>query len=311
MSMRIYIAGINGMVGSAISQKARNQGYEVSGKSSKELDFTNKSLTFDELKNERPDVLIISAAKVGGIGANFKYPVDFLSINLQIQANLLEAANLFGIERVLFLGSSCIYPKFASQPIQESALLTGALEPTNEPYALAKIAGLKLVQAYRKQYLRSWISAMPTNLYGPKDNFDQESAHVLPALVKRFDSAKRNGHSSVTIWGDGSPLREFLYVEDLADACLVLIEKYDDVSPVNIGSGEEISIKDLARAIAKVIGFDGQIRYDTSRPNGTPRKFLDSSLMSNLGWSPSINLESGLKLTYEWFQANEMNESSQ
>jgi len=309
--MRIYIAGINGMVGSAISQKARNQGYEVSGKSSKELDFTNKSLTFDELKNERPDVLIISAAKVGGIGANFKYPVDFLSINLQIQANLLEAANLFGIERVLFLGSSCIYPKFASQPIQESALLTGALEPTNEPYALAKIAGLKLVQAYRKQYLRSWISAMPTNLYGPKDNFDQESAHVLPALVKRFDSAKRNGHSSVTIWGDGSPLREFLYVEDLADACLVLIEKYDDVSPVNIGSGEEISIKDLARAIAKVIGFDGQIRYDTSRPNGTPRKFLDSSLMSNLGWSPSINLESGLKLTYEWFQANEMNESSQ
>jgi GDP-L-fucose synthase len=311
MSMRIYIAGINGMVGSAISQKARNRGYEVLGKSSQELDFTNKSLTFDELENERPDVLIVSAAKVGGIGANFNYPVDFLSINLQIQTNLLEAANLFDIKRVLFLGSSCIYPKFASQPIHESALLTGALEPTNEPYALAKIAGLKLVQAYRKQYLRNWISAMPTNLYGPKDNFDPESAHVLPALVKRFDAAKRNGLSSVTIWGDGSPLREFLYVEDLADACLVLIEKYDDASPVNIGSGEEISIKDLARAIARVIGFDGQIKYDTSRPNGTPRKFLDSSLMSNLGWSPSINLESGLKLTYEWFQANEMSERSQ
>jgi GDP-L-fucose synthase len=309
--MRIYIAGINGMVGSAISQKARNRGYEVLGKSSQELDFTNKSLTFDELENERPDVLIVSAAKVGGIGANFNYPVDFLSINLQIQTNLLEAANLFDIKRVLFLGSSCIYPKFASQPIHESALLTGALEPTNEPYALAKIAGLKLVQAYRKQYLRNWISAMPTNLYGPKDNFDPESAHVLPALVKRFDAAKRNGLSSVTIWGDGSPLREFLYVEDLADACLVLIEKYDDASPVNIGSGEEISIKDLARAIARVIGFDGQIKYDTSRPNGTPRKFLDSSLMSNLGWSPSINLESGLKLTYEWFQANEMSERSQ
>ena len=309
--MRIYIAGINGMVGSAISQKARNRGYEVLGKSSHELDFTNKSSTYDELENERPDVLIVSAAKVGGIGANFDHPVDFLSINLQIQTNLLEAANSFDIKRVLFLGSSCIYPKFASQPIHESALLTGALEPTNEPYALAKIAGLKLVQAYRKQYLRNWISAMPTNLYGPKDNFDQESAHVLPALIKRFDSAKRNGLASVTIWGDGSPLREFLYVEDLADACLVLIEKYDDVSPVNIGSGEEISIKDLAQIIAKVTGFDGQIKYDTSRPNGTPRKFLDSSLMSNLGWRPNINLENGLKLTYEWFQANEMSEKNQ
>jgi GDP-L-fucose synthase len=307
----MYIAGINGMVGSAISQKASNLGHEVLGKSSQELDFTDKSSTFDELENERPDVLIVSAAKVGGISANFKYPVDFLSINLQIQTNLLEAANIFGIERVLFLGSSCIYPKYATQPIHESSLLTGALEPTNEPYALAKIAGLKLIQAYRKQYLRNWISAMPTNLYGPKDNFDPESAHVLPALVKRFDSAKRNGLSSVTIWGDGSPLREFLYVEDLADACLVLLEKYDDVNPVNIGSGEEISINDLAQAIAKVIGFEGQIKYDISRPNGTPRKLLDSSIMLNLGWRPSVTLESGLKLTYEWFQANEMSGGSQ
>ena len=309
--MRIYIAGINGMVGSAISEEATKQGHEVIGKSSKELDLTNRDAVFAEMKSVKPDALIIAAAKVGGIGANSTFPVDFLSVNLQIQTNLLDAAHAADIERVLFLGSSCIYPKFAPQPIPESALLTGELEPTNEPYALAKIAGLKLVEAYRKQYGRKWISAMPTNLYGPRDNFDLESAHVLPALIHRFHNAKVKELSEVTIWGDGTPLREFLHVEDLASACLMLLDKYDGSVAINIGSGQESSILELAQSIARVVGFEGAIVLDKTKPNGTPRKLLDSHFLNNLGWKSQIDLKDGLTSTYAWFLNNKAKGSSE
>lgn len=302
--MRLYVAGINGMVGSAIAAEAKSRGIQVLGKSSKELDLTDRPSVFAELAACKPDVLVIAAAKVGGIGANSSQPVDFLSINLQIQTNLLDAAHAADIEKVLFLGSSCIYPKFAPQPIPESALLTGELEPTNEPYAIAKIAGLKLVEGYRRQYKRHWISAMPTNLYGPHDNFDLESAHVLPALMHRFHLAKVQGAKTVTIWGDGTPLREFLYVEDLARACLTLIEKYDDSIAINVGSGQEISIGNLAVTIARIIGFQGEIFFDASRPNGTPRKLLNSSRIEQLGWRPQVTLEEGIASTYDWFLAN-------
>lgn len=307
--MRLYIAGINGMVGSAIAIEARSQGFQVQGKPSKELDFTDREAVFTELQISKPDVLVIAAAKVGGIGANSARPVDFLSTNLQIQTNLLDAAHAANIKKVLFLGSSCIYPKFAPQPIPESALLTGELEPTNEPYAIAKIAGLKLVDGYRRQYGHHWISAMPTNLYGPRDNFEFESAHVLPALIHRFHAAKVQGSNNVSIWGDGTPLREFLFVEDLARACLMLIDKYDQSVAINIGSGQEISILNLAALIAKVVGFHGEITFDPSRPNGTPRKLLDSTRIRQLGWQPQVSLEVGVALTYDWFIANHKGES--
>ncbi len=293
------------MVGSSIADAARKKGLKVLGKSSKELDLTNRDAVFDEMKNLKPGALVIAAAKVGGIGANSKYPVDFLSVNLQIQTNLLDAAHTAGIERVLFLGSSCIYPKFAQQPIPESALLTGVLEPSNEPYALAKITGLKLVDAYRKQYGHNWISAMPTNLYGPRDNFDVESAHVLPALIHRFHQAKIAKLQEVTIWGDGTPLREFLHVEDLASACLMLLDKYDDSVAVNVGSGEELTIYELAQNIARRVGFEGQITFDKTKPNGTPRKLLNLEVINNLGWRSQIDLKSGLASTYDWFLNNE------
>ena len=307
--MRLYVAGINGMVGSAIALEAQTQGYVVLGKSSKEIDFTNRENTFAEMQTAKPDSLVIAAAKVGGIGANSSMPVDFLSINLQIQNNLLDAAHAANIRKVLFLGSSCIYPKFAPQPISESSLLTGELEPTNEPYAIAKIAGLKLVEAYRRQFGRHWISAMPTNLYGPRDNFHLETAHVLPALIHRFYDASVNGDNKVEIWGDGTPLREFLFVEDLARACLMLIEKYDDSSAINVGSGQEITIKNLALMISRVVGFKGEITFNPDRPNGTPRKLLDSTHISDLGWTPQVNLESGVASTYEWFLAHHTKES--
>jgi len=303
--MRIYIAGINGMVGSAIAEEAKKQDHEVFGKSSKELDLTDRGAVFAEIKATSPDALIIAAAKVGGIGANSNFPVDFLSVNLQIQTNLLDAAHTANTEKVLFLGSSCIYPKFAPQPIPESALLTGALEPTNEPYAIAKIAGLKLVEAYRKQYGYKWISAMPTNMYGPRDNFDLETAHVLPALIHRFHNAKSKGLPEVTIWGDGTPLREFLHVQDLASASLALLEKYDSSIAINVGSGEEVSILELAQNIAQVVGFEGAIIFDKSKPNGTPRKLLDTSSLKNLGWKAQVDLTNGLVSTYDWFLNND------
>ena len=289
------------MVGSAIAFEANAQGLEVSGKSSKELDLTDRKTVFEEIQRSKPDALIIAAAKVGGIGANSSMPVDFLSINLQIQTNLLDAAHKANINKVLFLGSSCIYPKFTPQPITESALLTGELEPTNEPYAIAKIAGLKLVEAYRRQFGHNWISAMPTNLYGPRDNYDLETAHVLPALIHRFHDAKMNRVDKVEIWGDGSPLREFLYVGDLARACLVLLNQYDDSVAINIGSGQEISIEQLAKLISKVVDYSGEIVFNKSRPNGTLRKLLDSSKIAQLGWSPQVKLEDGIVSTYDWF----------
>jgi GDP-L-fucose synthase len=299
--MHLYIAGINGMVGSAIAFEANSQGLKVSGKSSKELDLTDRKVVFEEIRINKPDALIIAAAKVGGIGANSSMPVDFLSVNLQIQTNLLDAAHKANVNKVLFLGSSCIYPKFTPQPITESALLTGQLEPTNESYAIAKIAGLKLVEAYRRQFGHHWISAMPTNLYGPRDKFDLVAAHVLPALIHRFHEAKANNVREVEIWGDGSPLREFLYVGDLAQACLVLLNQYDDSAAINIGSGQEISIEQLAKMIAKVVDYSGEIVFDESRPNGTPRKLLESSKIAQLGWAPQVKLEDGIVSTYDWF----------
>lgn len=302
--MTLYVAGINGMVGSAISLEATNKGYDVLGKNSSQLDLTDRDAVFEELINLKPESLVIAAAKVGGIVANSSAPVDFLSINLQIQTNLLDAAHVAGVNRVLFLGSSCIYPKYAPQPIPESALLTGKLEPTNELYAIAKIAGLKLVEGYRRQFGHKWISVMPCNLFGPRDNFNLESAHVIPALIHRFHKAKIKGDLSVTIWGNGTPLREFLYVADLARACVILIESYDDMAPINVGSGQEISIESLAHLISKVVGFTGDIKFDLGKPNGTPRKLLDSSRMEDFGWHPQISLEVGIMNTYEWFLAN-------
>ena len=296
------------MVGSALALEAKLQGHETIGKSSKELNFLDRERVFQELNSIKPDVLIIAAAKVGGIGANSNFPVDFLSANLQIQTNLMNAAHEANIKRVLFLGSSCIYPKLAPQPISEEALLTGRLEPTNEPYAIAKIAGLKLVDAYRRQYGHTWISAMPTNLYGPRDNFDLNTAHVLPALLHRFHNAKIANSPEVKIWGDGTALREFLHVEDLARACLLLIDDYDSSTAINIGSGEEVSIRDLAKVISKIVGFQGELTFDSNLPNGTPRKFLDSSLISQIGWKPQISLENGISLTYDWFIAHHTKE---
>jgi GDP-L-fucose synthase len=308
--MRIYVAGISGMVGSAIALEAKAQGHEVIGKKSKELNLTDRAAVFKEIQEVKPDYLIVAAAKVGGIGANSSLPVDFLSINLQIQTNLMDAAHASDIQRVLFLGSSCVYPKLAPQPMSESVLLTGELESTNAPYAIAKIAGLKLIEAYRNQYGRRWISAMPTNLYGPRDNFDLETAHVLPALINRFHSAKVNSLKTVEIWGDGTPLREFLYVRDLAKACLFLLESYESSVAINVGSGQEVSIRDLASLVSNMVGFTGDLKFNTNCPNGTHRKLLDSTRILELGWKPTVKLEDGISLTYEWFLANYTKEST-
>ena len=302
--MKIYIAGKSGLVGSAIDIESRSRGFEVLGKTSRQLDLSNREAVFQEMHELRPDCLIIAAAKVGGIKANSLFPVEFLSINLQIQTNLMDAAHSAKVKKLLFLGSSCIYPKFAPQPILESALLTGALEPSNEAYAIAKIAGLKLIQSYRKQFAYKWISAMPTNLYGPHDNFDLETSHVIPSLIRRFHDAKTNNSKSLSLWGDGTPMREFLHVTDLAKACMMLIEKYDSDVPINVGSGYEISIRELAKLVAEVVGFNGEVVFETDRLNGTPRKFLNSKLIFDLDWSPSVDLKSGLESTYDWFLEN-------
>ncbi len=300
---KVYIAGRYGMVGRAIEREASQNGTKVFGKLSTELDLCNRNAVEMEFEAVRPDTLVISAAKVGGILSNSNFPVDFLSTNLQIQTNLLDLAFKFEIKSVLFLGSSCIYPKLAQQPIVEESLLTGSLEETNEAYAIAKIAGVKLVQAYRKQYGLKWISGMPTNLYGAFDNFNLESSHVIPGLIHKFHNAKTLGKESVTIWGDGTPLREFMYVDDLARACLFLLDSYDNELPINIGSGEEVTIAQLAHKISNTVGYGGQILYDESKPNGTPRKLLDSSRLLSHGWDTSkqVILDDGLANTYNWF----------
>jgi GDP-L-fucose synthase len=304
--VKIYVAGHRGLVGSAVIRAIEADGqHSWVGRTRSELDLLNRKAVFDYLSLEKPDAVVIAAAKVGGIHANNTYPVEFLSENLQIESNLMDAAHAAGIEKLLFLGSSCVYPKLADQPIKEEYLLTGELEKTNEAYALAKISGLKLVQAYRSQYGHKWISAMPTNMYGPGDNFDLENSHVLPALIRKFHDAKTRGDDSVTLWGTGSPKREFLHSDDLGRACLFLLENYDDDVAINVGFGEDISIKDLAELIREIVGFNGAITWDDSRPDGTPRKLLDVSRISALGWKPTIGLEEGIKSTYQWFASQQ------
>ena len=301
--MRIYIAGHRGLVGSAIVRAIEgNQKHSWIGRTRSELDLLDRNAVFKFVSSEKPDAIVIAAAKVGGIQANNSQPVEFLSENIQIETNLMDAAHAASIPRLLFLGSSCVYPKFAQQPIKEEYLLTGELEKTNEAYALAKISGLKLVQAYRKQYGHSWISAMPTNMYGPGDNFDLESSHVLPALIRKFDDAKALGAKSVSLWGSGTPRREFLHADDLGEACLFLLEQYDDDVAINVGVGEDVSIKELAELVQEVTGFKGSIEWDVTKPDGTPRKLLDVSKISALGWKATISLKDGISSTYEWYK---------
>jgi GDP-L-fucose synthase len=300
--MRVLVAGNTGLAGSAISKNLEFKNVEVISCNSKIVNLLNRDETFKFISDIRPDVVIDAAAKVGGIGANKSLPVEFLSQNLQIQTNLMDAAHGASVERFIFLGSSCIYPKFAEQPIVESSLLSGYLEETNKSYSIAKIAGIQLIDSYREEYGHNWVSVMPTNLYGPGDNFNIESGHVLPVLINRFVSAKENDDKVVILWGDGSPLREFLHVDDLAEAIWCVLESYNESGPINIGSGEEVTIAELAGDISRISGFDGQISWDTSKPNGTPRKFLDATRIKALGWNPKILLEDGLKRTIDDFR---------
>jgi GDP-L-fucose synthase len=305
--MRIFVAGHRGLVGSAIVRAIEAEGKHAwIGRTRNELDLLDRKAVFESLAKEKPDAVVIAAAKVGGIHANDTYPVEFLSENLQIEANLMDGAHAAKIEKLLFLGSSCVYPKMAQQPIKEEYLLTGELEKTNEAYALAKISGLKLVQAYRNQYGHKWISAMPTNMYGPGDNFDLENSHVLPALIRKFHEAKTRGDDKVTLWGSGSPLREFLHADDLASACLFLLENYDDEIAINVGTGKDISIKELADLIKGTVGFEGNVDWDSSKPDGTPRKLLDVSRITALGWKPTVSLEEGIRSTYDWYKTKQL-----
>jgi len=299
----VYVAGHRGMVGSAVWRALEAQGgVDLVGRASTELDLRDRDATFDFVADTRPDTVVIAAAKVGGILANSTQPVQFLSDNVRIQTNLLDACHAADVERVLFLGSSCIYPRLAPQPIREDSLLTGPLEPTNEAYAIAKIAGVLHVQGYRHQYGRRWVSAMPTNLYGPGDNFDLDSSHVLPAMIAKYHHAAVKG-TGVTLWGSGSPRREFLHVDDVASAVLTILERYDEDPPLNVGTGEDLTIRELAQKVATVVGFEGDTEWDSSKPDGTPRKLLDVSRLMALGWVPSIGLDDGLRATYEWFLA--------
>jgi GDP-L-fucose synthase len=302
--MTILVAGGSGLVGSAIMRELRRINKKVIGISSKDVNLLDRDKTFSYVKELKPNLIIDAAAKVGGVGSNDAYPVEFLSQNLQIQSNLMDAAHEAKVEKFLFLGSSCIYPRNCNQPIKEEYLLTGELEQTNSAYAIAKIAGIELIKSYRKEYGHSWISAMPTNLYGPYDNFHLENSHVLPALIRKFVEAKKNNLAEVVLWGSGTPLREFLHVDDLAKAVLVCIEKYDSSTQINIGSGLEITIKDLAARIAKQSGFLGNTIWDDKRPDGTPRKVLDVTKITELGWEPKISLDEGIATTVEWYQEN-------
>ena len=302
--MTILVAGGSGLVGSAIVRELKRLNKDVIGISSKDVDLLDRSQTFEFINNLKPTAIIDSAAKVGGIGGNNSYPVEFLSQNLQIQSNLMDAAHAAKVSKFVFLGSSCIYPKDCAQPIKEEYLLTGALEQTNSAYAVAKIAGIELIKSYRKEYGYKWISVMPTNMYGPNDNFDLENGHVLPVLIRKFIEAKRLDSGKVTLWGSGTPLREFLHVDDLAKAIVLCMDKYDDSKQINIGSGQEVSIKDLADKISKAVGFSGEISWDSSKPDGTMRKVLDSSKIANLGWKPLISLDQGIASTVEWYLQN-------
>ncbi|MBU5638273.1 GDP-L-fucose synthase [Geomonas sp. Red69] len=302
---RIFVAGHRGLVGSALVRELERQGYRnLLLRKSSELDLRDQGATRAFFEAERPEYVFLAAAKVGGIVANNSFPAEFIYDNLMIQNNVLHSSYLAGVKKLLLLGSTCIYPKLAPQPIKEEALLTGPLEPTNEPYAIAKIAGIKMCQSYNRQYGTRFICAMPTNLYGPNDNFDLTTSHVLPALIRRFHEAKAAGAESVTIWGTGTPYREFVHVDDVAGASFFLMQHYEGWDPVNVGSGEELSIADLARRIAAVVGFAGEILFDASKPDGTPRKLSDVSRIHELGWHHKIGLDQGLKDTYAWYLAN-------
>ncbi len=299
---KIYVAGHTGMVGSAIVRALRDRGYErVVSRTHGELDLTNQQKTLDFFRSEKPDYVFIGAAKVGGIQANNDYPADFLYVNLMINANIIHAAHEVGVKKLLALGSSCIYPKFAEQPIREKALLDGMLEPTNEGYAIAKISALEMVKFFHKQYGDPFISCMPTNIYGENDNFDLQGSHVIPAMIRKFHEAKVRGDESVTLWGTGSPLREFLYVDDLADACIFLMENYNEPEHINVGSGEEVSIRELAELVKETVGFEGELVFDIEKPDGTPRKLLDTAKLSELGWEHKISLGDGVAKSYHYF----------
>lgn len=301
----VYIAGHRGLVGSALLRKFQAQGFtNLVVRQRSELDLTDRAATFDFIRDSKPEVVIDAAARVGGILANSTYPADFLSENLQIQVNLLDAAMAARVPRLLFLGSSCIYPKFAPQPIPESALLTGPLEPTNDAYAIAKIAGILQVQAVRRQHGLAWISAMPTNLYGPGDNFSATGSHLLPALIRRYEEAKASGVPDVTNWGTGTPRRELLHVDDLASASLFLLEHYDGPDHVNVGTGIDHSISEIAQMVATAVAYTGETRWDTSKPDGTPRKLLDISVLRDAGWQPEISLRDGIEATVAWYRTN-------
>jgi len=298
----VYVAGHRGLVGSSVVRDLKRHGYtEIITRTHQELDLCDRDAVHRFLKSARPALVLVAAAKVGGIKANNDFPVEFLLENLQIQNNLVSGSFEHGVQKLLFLGSSCIYPKFAPQPIKETALLTGPLEPTNEPYAIAKIAGIKLCQAYARQYGANFISAMPTNLYGPGDNFDPVTSHVIPALIQRMHQAKKSRSSEVVIWGTGTPRREFLHCDDLAQAVRFLFEKYDSPEIINIGWGEDMTIRELAMLIRKVVGFEGELVFDETKPDGTPQKLLDVGRLRSLGWEPKIPLEQGVEQTYRWF----------
>lgn len=292
------------MVGRALVRALSNQGQKVISAPRSLVDLTQQKHTYEWMHATRPDVIFMAAAKVGGIGANSTYPADFIRDNLSMAQNVIDAAHRVGVQKLMFLGSSCIYPRDGAQPLREDSLMSGALEPTNEPYAMAKLAGISMCAAYRRQYGCRFISVLPTNLYGPFDRFDDQNGHVIPAMMAKFHAAKQADAPFVTLWGSGTPLREFMHVDDLAHALIHVMEQYDDITPINIGSGQEHSIADLAKMIRKVTGYAGQIEFDSSKPDGTPRKWLDTSKLTALGWKPSIDLENGLTQTYEWYCKN-------
>ncbi len=304
LDAKIYIAGHKGLVGSAIHRKLISEGYHnIITAQINELNLVNQADTLKYFEQNKPEYVFLAAAKVGGILANNNYPAQFIYDNVMIESNIIHSSYLTGVKKLLFLGSSCIYPKFAEQPLKEDSLLTGILEPTNEPYAIAKILGIKMCQSYNREYGVNYISAMPTNLYGINDNFDLNNSHVLPALIRKFHEAKTNCDKSVTLWGTGSPFREFLYVDELADACLFLMKNYNSPEIINIGVGSDITIKDLAELVKKVVSFEGDIKWDSSKPDGTPRKLMDVTKINSLGWKSTLTLEEGVKLAYQWYQS--------